>query len=491
MNGKANVKAILLLAWSLCSIVRINGAEQSQHKNELWTPRLFTSLQLESLQNSHAIHHELATSGVIRIVNGGCDEEFGYINCDSMAAALIQNVEFAIANAGSSGRSDDISSSRLRNPNTASARRSLILDGITSETTTTARGNEMELSRKAEDPTSPTLLLAQHDGVLISISSFIPVDVDYEPHRVLQLKLSSGAIVDVEMGHYTNEVVMMVGTQWSTRYGDESGGVVGLHAPSYGMTMMKYSFLEMRRYYTKSSSPTIQQQDSKNTARDLSSSLSSPSRIVSKTAKSIDGEGRTATVEAHSHMLMKTHSNAFMDMDDMDMDDDGDDSKFCSGMGMDMNMEGFGASLGDSDRSCLNLYFESWTLDSNGKFVAAMFGVLLLGIFAEWLPRYKRRLYGKMKPDAFRSGVMSALHMTQLSIGYACMLAAMTYSVELFICLVAGLTIGFTLFMTKDEVPPLNADPCCVPEPTLSTSNTPLLSDVRSPMLDTTEQHID
>mmetsp|Transcript_26391 Transcript_26391/g.40856 ORF Transcript_26391/g.40856 Transcript_26391/m.40856 type:complete len:491 (-) Transcript_26391:129-1601(-) len=490
MNGRPNVKVTLLLAWSICSIVRINGAEQSQHRNELWTPRLFTPLQLESLQNSHAIHHELATSGVIRIVNDGYNAENDYINCDSMAAALIQNVEFAIAH-GSGGRSDDISSSRLRNRNTASAR-SLILDGITSETTTTKtdhiHDNEMELSRKAEDPTSPTLLLAQHDGVLISISSFVPVhhDVDYEPHRVLQLKLPSGAVVDVEMGHYTNEVVVMVGTQWSTRYSDESG-VVGLHAPSYGMTMMRHSFLEMRRYYTKSSSTSMQQQDSKITAHNPSFS-SSPSRLVSRTTKSI-GEGRTATVVAHSHMDAKTHSSAFMDMDDMDMDDD--DSKFCSGMGMDMNMEGFGASLGDSDRSCLNLYFESWTLDSNGKFVAAMFGVLLLGIFAEWLPRYKRRLYGKMKPDAFRLGVMSALHMTQLSIGYACMLAAMTYSVELFICLVTGLTIGFTLFMQKDEVPPLNADPCCVPEPTLSTSNTPLPSEERSPLLESAEQHID
>lgn len=486
-----NPKAILLLALGICSIISITG-EQPQPKNELWTPRTFTPLQLESLQNSHAVHHELATSGVIRIVNVIDGEEYGDINSDFMAAALIQNVESATAAHRSSRRNNDGPSSRMRNRHhAAAAAGSLILDGITSETSIYTHDSE---SSAVGGLTSSLFALAQYDGVLISISSLrvhqhVPGDEQQQSDAVLdrevvvRLGLPSGPTVDVEIGG-PNEVVMIVGTQWSTRYmyDERSSGLdVVLHAPSYGIMPLQSrsddddSSLEIKRYYTKSSSPATRQYIMENADHDKSG-RSISSRIVKANV-----EGHIHMATAHSHMNMRTDIN--MDMDDMGDDDYG----FCSGMGMDMNMEGFGASLGHSDRSCLNLYFESWTLDSNGKFVAAMSGVLLLGVFAEWLPRYKRKMYGKMKPGAIRLVVISALHMTQLSIGYACMLAAMTYSLELFLCLVAGLTIGFTLFTAKNEVPALNADPCCVPEHTLTD---PLMSDA-SPMSELVEQYID
>ena len=63
--------------------------------------------------------------------------------------------------------------------------------------------------------------------------------------------------------------------------------------------------------------------------------------------------------------------------------------------------------------------------------------------------------------------------------GYLAMLVAMTYSVELFLCMVAGLVAGHAIFNSEAAVGE-SVDPCCAsqrdPEPLLVTKARPSLS---------------
>ena len=49
---------------------------------------------------------------------------------------------------------------------------------------------------------------------------------------------------------------------------------------------------------------------------------------------------------------------------------------------------------------------------------------------------------------------------SQVVVGYALMLAAMSYSVEIFACVVGGLALGHAVF-NLDLPPAANTDPCC------------------------------
>ena len=48
-----------------------------------------------------------------------------------------------------------------------------------------------------------------------------------------------------------------------------------------------------------------------------------------------------------------------------------------------------------------------------------------------------------------------------LILGYLAMLVAMTYSIELFFCVVAGLCIGHFIFNSKSSNVGESVDPCC------------------------------
>lgn len=157
-----------------------------------------------------------------------------------------------------------------------------------------------------------------------------------------------------------------------------------------------------------------------------------------------------------------------MDMDDdsMTMDDDSSDV-FCHGSGTTMFMEGFTSSLRHrwwhfaptTQRRhtvplCLNLFFESWTLDTETKFVLACLGVVLLAVAVEALGAF-RRVRAAMREAACRkrekpSGwphrlETAAVYGTQLVIGYFLMLAVMTYSSELFASAIFGIVLGHVL----------------------------------------------
>jgi len=142
--------------------------------------------------------------------------------------------------------------------------------------------------------------------------------------------------------------------------------------------------------------------------------------------------------------------------------DEPTDNEFCYG-GMDMLMQGFETTKGRNP--CIILFFKAWTLDSEVKFVFACFGVAALGFLIEAIIAFRRRISGRrgflvrLTPLARRFLVVTLFGLN-LVLGYLAMLVAMTYSIELFICVVIGLMLGHFIFNTKSVIGE-SVDPCC------------------------------
>lgn len=140
-----------------------------------------------------------------------------------------------------------------------------------------------------------------------------------------------------------------------------------------------------------------------------------------------------------------------------------------------MYMDGFRFSL-KGGQPCLNLFFPEWTLDSKGKFVAAMVGVLLLAVAVEGVSKLRYCIIRAAKasyrsPDQnqwnltlLRFGI-SSMHGAQALFGYIIMLATMTFSLELLSCVILGLGIGYGVFFQTDDVfresGHVTTNPCC------------------------------
>lgn len=150
-----------------------------------------------------------------------------------------------------------------------------------------------------------------------------------------------------------------------------------------------------------------------------------------------------------------------------------DDDKFCNGAGTDMYMQGFQTS-GNSKDVCVILLFSAWTLDTRTKFVFGCIGVVILGIAIEAMLCFRRKLQ-KRKILLRLSGLhrrvaIIALFGVNIASGYFAMLVAMTYSVELFICMIVGLVIGHGIFNTGAVVGE-SVDPCCASQAISNDSN--------------------
>jgi len=141
--------------------------------------------------------------------------------------------------------------------------------------------------------------------------------------------------------------------------------------------------------------------------------------------------------------------------------------KFCEG-GMDMLMGGFetaGGSTQENRKTCVILFFQSWKLNSAGKFAAACLGVFVLGLGIEVLIWLRRKIISRKRlmlnlPVPARKLIVISLFGANLVLGYMAMLVAMTYSVELFICVVIGIIVGHALFNSSTPVGE-TIDPCC------------------------------
>jgi len=141
-----------------------------------------------------------------------------------------------------------------------------------------------------------------------------------------------------------------------------------------------------------------------------------------------------------------------------------DDERFCiPGTGTDMYMNGFQVS-GQKNNPCIILFFKSWVLDTPFKFAMGCIGVIILGIGVEGLLCFRRLLQSRkilrVISSPVRRGGIIALFGFNIAFGYLAMLVAMTYSIELFICMVIGLVIGHGIFNTTAPVGE-TVDPCC------------------------------
>ena len=137
---------------------------------------------------------------------------------------------------------------------------------------------------------------------------------------------------------------------------------------------------------------------------------------------------------------------------------------FCNGIGIDMYMQGFEVS-GKGENQCIMLFFEAFTLDSPLKFGFGCVFVFFLGFVIEVLIAFRRFLTQRANAStegltlAWQLAILSVFALT-LVLGYLAMLVAMTYSVELFLCVVAGLVVGHGVFNLGTPVGE-TVDPCC------------------------------
>ena len=109
---------------------------------------------------------------------------------------------------------------------------------------------------------------------------------------------------------------------------------------------------------------------------------------------------------------------------------------------------------------CLNLFFPSWTLDTRTKFLLAMVGIVLLAIFTEFLSLLRFQAQHSIRGSQTRRWTITLLHGLQALFGYVLMLATMTFSVELFLCVIGGLGLGYALFYNEND-PHVTTNPCC------------------------------
>jgi hypothetical protein len=140
-----------------------------------------------------------------------------------------------------------------------------------------------------------------------------------------------------------------------------------------------------------------------------------------------------------------------------------DDDNYCNGEGVSMFMEGFVsiAEKGKGETGCVNLFFTEWTLDTPVKYAIACIGIFCMGIFIQFLAK-QRIVITKVMPDSLvRKSLIVLIYGAHVTFGYFAMLAAMTYSVELFCMVICGLTVGFAMFHLDSPNSVKSTDPCC------------------------------
>jgi len=118
----------------------------------------------------------------------------------------------------------------------------------------------------------------------------------------------------------------------------------------------------------------------------------------------------------------------------------------------------------EKDNICVILLFKSWILNTRTKFIIGCVGVVILGIAIEALLCLRRSLQSRKLllriSSPIRRVLIILLFGVNVASGYFAMLVAMTYSVELFMCMVAGLLLGHAIFNSEAAVGE-SVDPCC------------------------------
>ena len=163
------------------------------------------------------------------------------------------------------------------------------------------------------------------------------------------------------------------------------------------------------------------------------------------------------------------HDHVSVMVDDANHDDDRH-LLLCSSSndtGMVMYMEGFRWTL-KGGGSCLNFFVASWKLNTVPRFVASMVVVLVLGIATEGIARWKHTnamAWKKKQQTAnnanhnnnnnnnrnrnrrrLRALQQACLQALSILLAYLLMLVVMTYSLELLLCVLGGLMVGYYVF---------------------------------------------
>jgi hypothetical protein len=139
-----------------------------------------------------------------------------------------------------------------------------------------------------------------------------------------------------------------------------------------------------------------------------------------------------------------------------------DDVPFCRG-GTSMVMSGF-ESVMSHNANCIILFFRPWLLDNGLKFAFGCIGVFLLGFLVEATIKLRRSVTNRVdfKAEWMKNFAVTFLFGINVALGYICMLAAMTFNVEIFISTVTGLAIGHLVLGNSSQPVRETADPCCV-----------------------------
>jgi copper transporter 1 len=130
-------------------------------------------------------------------------------------------------------------------------------------------------------------------------------------------------------------------------------------------------------------------------------------------------------------------------------------------------MDGFRFALA-GNQPCLNLYFPSWTLDTRFKFFVCLVSVFLLAFGTEGVSKYRhslssRRMSSGRQARRTRQIMISSLHGVQALLGYMVMLATMTFSVEILLSVVLGLSSGYYYYFAGEIglEGHVTTNPCC------------------------------
>ena len=136
-----------------------------------------------------------------------------------------------------------------------------------------------------------------------------------------------------------------------------------------------------------------------------------------------------------------------------------------------MFMQGF-QTTHHNGGPCLVYLFPWLALTNWARFLLACLGTVAMGVCSAalgWFARVaqqrmpKKRAAGASPWPRFKSeALLTAVYALRIALAYFLMLLAMTYQLELFIMVVAGLTLGHYVFAVRtDEEEEENVDPCC------------------------------
>jgi hypothetical protein len=132
---------------------------------------------------------------------------------------------------------------------------------------------------------------------------------------------------------------------------------------------------------------------------------------------------------------------------------------YCYGSGTTMIMEGMKSIIFSKrgEIACTNLIFEHVTLNNSLKFCFGCLVVLIVCILSQYLTLYRLKL--SSEPKYWVRKIV--LYFIQMNLGYIIMLVTMTYSLELFLMVTLGLTIGYAIFNVKEPALVNNGAECC------------------------------